>query len=169
MSFREDGRAALDWAASYLEHVGDLPVLAQVQPGEIRSRLPPSPPERGEPFADLLRDLDEVIVPGLTHWQSPRFFAYFATTGSEPGILAELLAATVNAVGFVWRTSPSLTELELVTLDWLAQLLGLPPGWHGHIEDTASTSTLAALAAARAASLSVSATGAAEAIARALS
>ena len=152
MSFREDGRAALDWAASYLEHVGDLPVLAQVQPGEIRSRLPPSPPERGEPFADLLRDLDEVIVPGLTHWQSPRFFAYFATTGSEPGILAELLAATVNAVGFVWRTSPSLTELELVTLDWLAQLLGLPPGWHGHIEDTASTSTLAALAAARAAS-----------------
>ena len=143
MSFREDGAAALEWAARYLERVGELPVLAQVAPGDIRARLPAAPPEHAEPFADILRDLDEVLLPGVTHWQHPRFFAYFATTASEPGILAELLVATLNNVGFLWRTSPALTELELLTMDWLAQLLGLPEGWHGHIEDTASTSTLA--------------------------
>ncbi|HEY6068816.1 MAG TPA: pyridoxal-dependent decarboxylase [Gaiellaceae bacterium] len=149
MTFREDGAAAIDWAARYLERVGDLPVLAQVEPGDIRSRLPASPPEHGEPFANMLHDLDEILLPGITHWQSPRFFAYFAVSASEPGILAELLAATLNSVGFLWRTSPASTELEALTLDWTAQLLGLPTGWHGHIEDTASTSTLAALAAAR--------------------
>jgi aromatic-L-amino-acid decarboxylase len=149
VTFRDDGAAALEWAARYLETVGDYPVLAQVEPGEIRSRLPASAPEMGEPFADVLRDVDEILLPGITHWQSPRFFAYFATSASEPGILAELLAATLNSVAFLWRTSPASTELEAVTLDWTAQLLGLPHGWHGHIEDTASTSTLAALAAAR--------------------
>ena len=137
MSFRDDGAAALDWVASYLERVGELPVLAQVEPGELRSRLPPAPPERAEPFQLILRDLDEVLLPAATHWQSPRFFAYFANTGSEPGILAELLAAGLNQVGILWRTSPLLQELEEVTLDWLAQLLGLPPGLHGHLEDTA--------------------------------
>ena len=149
MSFREDGTAALEWAARYLEQVGDFPVLAQVEPGDIRSRLPASPPEQGEPFADVLRDLDQILLPGITHWQSPRFFAYFANSSAEPGILAELLAATLNSVAFIWRTSPASTELEAHTLDWAAQLLGLPPGWHGHIEDTASVSTIAALAAAR--------------------
>jgi len=149
VSFREDGAAALEWAARYLERVGDLPVLAQVEPGEVRAALPPSPPDHGEPFAAVVRDLDEVLLPGVTHWQHPRFFAYFANTGAEPGILAELLVATLNNVGFLWRTSPALTELELLTLDWLAQLLGLPDNWHGHIEDTASTSTLAALIVAR--------------------
>ena len=149
MTFREDGAAALEWAARYLERVGELPVLAQVEPGEIRAKLPASPPEQGEPFADVLRDLDEILLPGITHWQSPRFFAYFAVSAAEPGILAELLAATLNSVAFLWRTSPASTEREQVTLDWVAQLLGLPSGWHGHIEDTASTSTLAALAAAR--------------------
>ena len=149
MTFRDDGAAALEWAAQYLERVGDFPVLAQVQPGDIRARLPTSPPEQGEPFADVLRDLDEILLPGITHWQSPRFFAYFAVSASEPGILAELLAATLNSVAFLWRTAPASTELEELTLDWTAQLLGLPAGWHGHIEDTASTSTIAALAAAR--------------------
>jgi aromatic-L-amino-acid/L-tryptophan decarboxylase len=149
VSFRDDGAAALEWAARYLERVGEFPVLAQVEPGAIRARLPASPPEHGEPFADVLRDLDEILLPGITHWQSPRFFAYFAVSAGEPGILAELLAATLNSVAFLWRTSPASTELEQVTLDWVAQLLGLPSGWHGHIEDTASTSTLAALAAAR--------------------
>jgi aromatic-L-amino-acid decarboxylase len=149
VSFREDGAAALVWAARYLERVGELPVLAQVEPGEIRARLPVSPPEQGEPFANVLRDVDEILLPGVTHWQSPRFFAYFSNSAAEPGILAELLAATLNSVGFLWRTAPASTELELVTLDWVAQLLGLPAGWHGHIEDTASTSTIAALAAAR--------------------
>ena len=149
MSFREDGQAALEWAARYLERVGELPVLAQVKPGDIRARLPRSAPEHGEPFADVLRDLDDVLLPGITHWQSPRFFAYFSVTASEPGILAELLAATLNPVAILWRTSPASTELEQVVLEWTAELLGLPSGWHGHIEDTASVSTIAALAAAR--------------------
>ncbi len=149
MTFREDGAAALEWAARYLERVGDFPVLAQVEPGDIRGRLPVAPPEQGEPFASVLRDVDEILLPGITHWQSPRFFAYFANSSAEPGILAELLAATLNSVAFLWRTSPASTELEAHTLDWTAQLLGLPSGWHGHIEDTASVSTIAALAAAR--------------------
>jgi aromatic-L-amino-acid decarboxylase len=147
--FREDGAAALEWVASYLERVRDLPVLARTDPGEIRAALPASPPEEPEPFEAVLRDLDEILLPGVTHWQSPRFFGYFAVTGSEPGILGELLTAGLNNVGFVWRTSPALTELERHVLDWLAQLLGLPPGLHGHIEDTASVSMVAALAAAR--------------------
>ena len=149
MTFREDGHKAVDWAADYLDRVAELPVLAQVRPGEIRAQLPRSPPEQPESFDAVLRDLDEILLPGVTHWQHPRFFAYFAVTGAEPGILAELLAATLNSVGFLWRTAPASTELELVVCDWVAQLLGLPEGWHGHIEDTASTSTLAALIAAR--------------------
>jgi aromatic-L-amino-acid decarboxylase len=149
VTFRDDGALALDWVASYLERVRELPVLAQVEPGAIRSALPESPPEEPEPFSAVLGDLDAVLLPGLTHWQSPRFFAYFATTGSEPGVLAELLIAGLNQVGILWRTSPALQELEEVTLGWLAQLLGLPSGLHGHIEDTASTGVLSALAVAR--------------------
>jgi aromatic-L-amino-acid/L-tryptophan decarboxylase len=149
-TFRDDGAAALDWLTSYLEGVRERPVLAQVAPGDVRAALPPAPPDEPEPFSVVLRDLDAVLMPGITHWQSPRFFAYFATTGSEPGILAELLIAGLNQVGILWRTSPALQELEEVTLDWLAQLLGLPAGLHGHIEDTASTGTLSALAVARA-------------------
>jgi aromatic-L-amino-acid decarboxylase len=148
-TFREDGHRAVDWAADYLERVAERPVLAQVRPGEIRARLPQTPPEEPEPFEAVLRDLDEILLPGVTHWQHPRFFAYFAVTAAEPGILAELLAATLNSVGFLWRTAPASTELELLVCDWVAQLIGLPEGWHGHIEDTASTSTLAALIAAR--------------------
>jgi aromatic-L-amino-acid decarboxylase len=149
VSFREDGRAALEWAARYLERVPELPVLARVRPGEIRSRLPASPPEQGEPFSAVLRDLDAIVLPGTTHWQHPRYFAYFAVTASEPAILAELLAATLNPVAILWRTAPASTELEGLVADWVAQLLGLPDDWHGHIEDSASTSTLAAVIAAR--------------------
>jgi aromatic-L-amino-acid decarboxylase len=149
VSFRGDGAAAVDWVASYLERVRELPVLSQVEPGAIRGALPESPPEGPEPFESILRDLDETLLQGMTHWQSPRFFAYFATTGSEPGVLAELLAAGLNQVGILWRTSPVLQELEEVTVAWLAELLGLPSGLHGHIEDTASTGVVAALAVAR--------------------
>jgi len=149
VSFTEDGHAAVDWAARYLERVDELPVLAQVQPGELSAKLPAAPPEHAEPFANVLRDLDELVVPALTHWQHPRFFAYFAVTSSEPAILAELLAAAMNPVALNWRSSPASTELELRVVDWVRQLLGLPDGWHGHIEDAASTSTLAALIAAR--------------------
>lgn len=150
MSFlRDEGPAALEWAARYLERVRELPVLAPVAPGEIRARLPRTPPEAPEPFSAVLRDLDDVLLDGVTHWQHPRYFAYFATSSSEPAILAELLAATLNSVAILWRTAPAATELEAVVLDWVAQLLGLPGGWHGHIEDSASTSTLTAMVAAR--------------------
>jgi aromatic-L-amino-acid decarboxylase len=148
-TFREDGAEALEWAARYLERVGDLPVRSQVEPGFVRSRLPASAPEQGEPFSAVLRDVEEILLPAMTHWQSPRYFAYFGISSSEPAILAELLAATLNQNGIVWRTSPASTELEGVVLEWVAELLGLPAGWHGHIEDTASTSTLIGLAAAR--------------------
>ena len=148
-SFRDDGAAALEWVASYLERVGELPVSTSIEPGAVRARLAPQAPEHGEPFVDVLRDLDEVLLPGIVHWNHPRFFAYFSITGSEPSILAELLSAALNVNAMAWSTSPAATELELLALDWLADLLGLPAGWHGHIEDSASTSTLAAIVAAR--------------------
>jgi aromatic-L-amino-acid decarboxylase len=146
---RADGHAAIDWAADYLERVGELPVLAPVAPGDIRAALPESPPEQPEPFSAVLRDLDEVLLPGITHWQHPRFFAYFASSSTPPAILAEMLAATLNPIALLWRTAPASTELEGLVCDWVAQLTGLPEGWHGHIEDSASTSTLAAAIAAR--------------------
>jgi len=149
VTLREDGPPALEWAAQYLDRLRDFPVLAQVEPGEIRSRLPSAPPDLGEPFSAVLEDLDRMLLDGVTHWQSPRYFAYFASTSPEPAILAELLAATLNQVGILWRTSPVLQELEEVACDWLRQLLGLPEAFQGHIEDSASTGTLAALAAAR--------------------
>jgi len=149
---RDDGAAALDWAASYLDGVREHPVLSRVEPGAIRAALPARAPDAAEPFAAVLRDLDAVLMPGLTHWQSPRYFAYFPSMASEPGILAELLIATLNQVGILWRTSPALQELEEVALAWLADLLGLPDGLHGHIEDTASSGLVTALGAARAAS-----------------
>jgi aromatic-L-amino-acid/L-tryptophan decarboxylase len=149
MTFVEDGYAAIDWLAGYQERLREVPVLSPSKPGEIRAALPASAPEEPEPFARVLEDLDRVVLPGVTHWQSPRFFAYFSTTGSPPGVLAELLIAGLNNVGILWRASPALQELEETTLDWLAQLLGLPAGLHGHIEEGASISTLSALAAAR--------------------
>jgi aromatic-L-amino-acid decarboxylase len=149
VTFHEDLTRATDWVEAYLARVADEPVASAVRPGDVRAALPAEPPQHGEPFADILRDIDGLILPGLTHWNHPRFFAWFANTGSEPGILAELLIAALNVNAMTWLASPAATELELVTMDWLAQLLGLPPGLHGHIEDTASTSTIAALAAAR--------------------
>ena len=147
--FRDDLRLGADWVASYLERLPDLPVQSGVAPGAIAARLPASAPEEPEPFAAVLRDLDDVILPGITHWNHPRFFAWFSITGSEPGILSELLIASLNVNGMTWLSSPAVAELEVRVLDWLAQLIGLPRGLHGHIEDTASTSTLAALTAAR--------------------
>ncbi|HEY3776421.1 MAG TPA: pyridoxal-dependent decarboxylase [Solirubrobacteraceae bacterium] len=146
---RADGHAAIDWAADYLDRVGDLPVLAQVAPGEIRARLPAHPPDDPEPFSSVLRDIDEIIVPGTTHWQHPRYFAYFASASTPPAILAELIAATLNSIAILWRTAPASTELEGLVADWVGELIGLPSGWHGHIEDSASTSTLVAAIAAR--------------------
>ncbi len=145
---RSDGARALEWAAAYLDGVHERPVRSPIRPGRVREALPALPPDEAEPFEAVLADLDR-LMDGVTHWQHPRYFAYFATSAAPPGIVAELLAATLNQVAFIWRTSPLATELELLVVEWLAHMLGLPDGWHGHIEDTASTSTLAALAAAR--------------------
>ncbi|HEY3763550.1 MAG TPA: pyridoxal-dependent decarboxylase [Gaiellales bacterium] len=124
-------------------------MLAQVQPGDIAAALPAHPPEQGEPLTAILADVDRVLVPGLTHWNHPAFMAYFGITGSPPGIVGETIAAALNVNAMLWRTSPAATELEQVTLRWTAELLGLPVAWFGQITDTASSSTLWALAAAR--------------------
>ena len=147
--FEEAARRALAWIAEYLEHPERHPVLSRVAPGEIRAALPASPPERGEPLASMLDDFDRVILPGITHWNHPGNFAYFSISSSAPGILGELLAAALDVNGMLWRTSPAATELEQLSLDWLRQLLGLEEPWFGIICDTASISTMLALAAAR--------------------
>lgn len=147
--FRSYGREIVDWIAGYLENPEPYPVLSQVNPGEISAALPAQPPERPEPLGDILRDFENVILPGITHWNHPGFFAYFAISGSMPGILAEFLAAALNVNAMLWRTSPAATELEATALDWLRQLLDLPETFEGVIYDTASISTLVAIAAAR--------------------
>ena len=147
-AFTEAGHRLVDWIGGYLEGADRYPVLSRVRPGEIREALPEAAPETGEGFDAILDDVERVIVPGLTHWNHPGFFAYFAITGSGPGVLAEFLSAAFNAQGMLWRTSPAVTELEEVALGWLRQLLGLQ-AMEGVIYDTASISTLHALAAAR--------------------
>lgn len=142
-------RRASTWAQEYLRTAGERPVLAQVAPGEIRSWLPGAPPEQGEPLDHLLDDFERLVLPGITHWHHPRFFSYFGTSTSAPGILAELLIASLNANAMLWRTSPAATEVEEVACDWLRQAIGLPDGFPGVINDTASSSTLYALTAAR--------------------
>jgi len=151
--FREQAHRLADWIADYLENPERFPVLSQVRPGDITRALPAAAPERGEPFSEIFADFERVIVPGLTHWNHPGFFAYFAISASAPGILAEFLSAALNQQAMLWRTSPAATELEEVTLAWLRTLIGLPPGFDGVIYDTASISTLHALAAAREAAM----------------
>ena len=147
--FRRAGHQLIDWIADYLADPGRYPVLSRVQPGDIASALPATAPADGEPFDAIFADFERVLVPGLTHWNHPGFLAYFAITGSAPGVLAEMLSAALNVQAMLWRTSPSATELEEVTLRWLRKLLGLPDAFEGVIYDTASISTLHALAAAR--------------------
>lgn len=153
--FREHGRAVVEWIAEYMEHVSELPVQSQARPGEIRARLPEHPPVDGEPFARILADVDEIIMPGITHWQSPNFFAYFPANVSGPSILGELLCAGLGVQGMLWATSPACTELETHVLDWVVELLGLPSKFRsdscggGVIQDSASSATLCALLAAR--------------------
>ena len=147
--FRRFGHEIVDWIANYFEHIEELPVLAQVEPGELKAQLPSSPPEKGESMEAILADVDRLIVPALTHWSHPSFFAYFATSTSAPGIFGELLSAAFDVKSMLWRTSPASTELEEVTLDWLRQMLGLDAGMSGFIYDTASVSSMHAIAAAR--------------------
>src|ERR1043165_411187 len=147
--FREAGHRIVDWVADYLDNVDRHDVLARVAPGDGERSLPTSPRDDGPPYAALLADFESKILPGITHWNHPAFFAYFSITGSQAGILAELLTAALNANGMLWKTSPSLTELETVTLRWLREALGLPDGLFGIINDTASINSFLALAAAR--------------------
>lgn len=153
--FRHYGRAVIDWIADYWQRVESLPVLSQIQPGEIRRRLPVNPPEQGEDFDRVLADLDRIILPGITHWQSPNFFAFFPGNTSGPSVLGELVSAGLAVQGMLWTTSPACTELETHVLDWLADLLALPGRFKssgsggGVIEDTASSAALCAVIAAR--------------------
>jgi aromatic-L-amino-acid/L-tryptophan decarboxylase len=143
------GRAILDWIATYLEHPERYPVLSTVKPGEIRASLPAAPPATGETLERILADFETKILPGITHWNHPAFFGYFATSSSVPGILAEMLIAALDVKAMLWKTSPAATELEEVATDWLRQMLGLGDGWFGITTDTASISSMLALAAAR--------------------
>ncbi len=147
--FRAYGKQVIDWIADYLANAERYPVLSRSKPGELKHRLPAAPPCAPEPMDAILSDIDRIIMPGITHWNHPGFFAYFAISGSAPGILGELLSAALNVNGMLWRTSPAATELEEVVTDWLRQMLGLPPAFEGVITDTASVSTLLAIAAAR--------------------
>jgi aromatic-L-amino-acid decarboxylase len=153
--FRRCGRAVIDWIANYYERVESLPVLAQVEPGQVRASLPPAPPLQSEGFAAMLADVERLILPGITHWQSPNFFAYFPANSSGPAILGELLSAGLGVQGMLWSTSPACTELETHVLDWLVDMLALPakfksngPGG-GVIQDSASSGALCAVLAAR--------------------
>jgi aromatic-L-amino-acid decarboxylase len=153
--FRRYGHAVVDWIADYQSRVESLPVLSQVKPGQIRASLPPAPPAQGEPFEAVLKDVEQLILPGVTHWQSPNFFAYFPCNASGPGILGDLLSSGLGVQGMLWSTSPACTELETHVMDWLAGMLGLPEKFlssktgGGVIQDTASTAALVALLAGR--------------------
>jgi aromatic-L-amino-acid decarboxylase len=147
--FRKHGHAVIDWIADYLEKPEKWPVLPAVRPGELRAVLPKSPPSRGEKMDTILEDFQKLIVPATTHWNHPAFMAYFANSSTGAGILGEALTAALNVNAMLWRTSPAATELELLTLDWFRQMLGLPADFFGVIGDTASSNTLYALAAAR--------------------
>ncbi len=153
--FRHYGRAVVDWIADYYERVETFPVLSQVEPGQIRASLPPGPPAQGEDFVDILRDVGVLILPGVTHWQSPNFFAYFPTNSSGPAILGDLLSSGLSVQGMLWSTSPACTELETHVMDWVVDMLDLPVQFKssgaggGVIQDSASSATLCAILAAR--------------------
>ncbi|MFO8034688.1 MAG: pyridoxal-dependent decarboxylase, partial [Candidatus Bipolaricaulota bacterium] len=153
--FRQWGKLLVDWIADYWEQVEAFPVRSRLRPGDVRAALQASPPEAGESFDTILRDVERVILPGLTHWQSPGFFAFFPANVSGPSVLGELLAAGLGVQGMLWATSPACTELETHVLDWLADMLGLPEGFRssgaggGVIQDSASSATLCAVLAAR--------------------
>src|SRR5205085_3645388 len=147
--FRRAGHETVDWIAHYLSHLSDHPVLANSKPGELFDALPRSGPLQGESFGTILRDFDRLIMPAVTQWNHPRFFAYFACTGSTPAILGEMLAAALNTNGLHWKTSPAIAELEQVTLNWLRQWMGLQEDWFGIVYDTASTGSMHAIVCAR--------------------
>ena len=149
--FRRHGRAVVDWIADYYEQIESLPVLSQIKPGQIRAGLPPHPPPDGEAFEDILQDVTNLILPGLTHWQSPNFFAFFPANTSGPAILGDLLSSGLGVQGMLWATSPACTELETHVLDWVVEMLGLPDKFlstsagGGVIQDSDSSAALCAM------------------------
>ncbi|MBS3977930.1 MAG: aminotransferase class V-fold PLP-dependent enzyme [Syntrophomonadaceae bacterium] len=147
--FRKFGYEFVDWVADYFAEVGDYPVRSRVKPGEIKERLPAKAPQAGEPLETIFRDFKEIILPGMTHWQHPGWFAYFPANNSPESVLAELLTAGMGAQCMIWQTSPAATELEEVVMEWLRDMLGLPAGMAGVLQDTASTATLCAILTAR--------------------
>ncbi len=153
--FREQGHTLIDWIADYYEQIETYPVMSQVQPGEIRQALPDVPPQQGEPFGDMLKDVERIIMPGITHWQSPNFYAYFPANASGPAILGDLLSSGLGVQGMIWMTSPACTELETHVMDWLVDMMSLPQAFKssnnggGVIQDTASNAALTALLAGR--------------------
>jgi aromatic-L-amino-acid/L-tryptophan decarboxylase len=147
--FRHEAHRVVDWMADYLAQVERYPVRAQVKPGQVAAQLPASPPPAAEPMAEIFADFERIVLPGMTHWQHPSFFAYFPANSSPPSVLAEMLTATLAAQCMLWQTSPAATELETRVLDWLRQMIGLPEGFAGVIQDTASSATLCAILTAR--------------------
>lgn len=147
--FKKQAHELVDWMAGYFENIEDYPVRSKLSPGDILKKLPKSPPNEGEEFSNIMKDFNDIIIPGISHWQSPNFFAYFPANSSYPSVLAEMLTATLGVQGMIWETSPAAAELEEMVMNWLKKMTGLPAGWHGAIQDTASTSTLVALLSAR--------------------
>ncbi|MFI5232759.1 MAG: pyridoxal phosphate-dependent decarboxylase family protein, partial [Gemmatimonadales bacterium] len=147
--FRKQGHAIVDWIADYRRDVAAFPVMSPSAPGDVRRALPAAPPAGPEPFADIIRDLDRVIVPGITHWQHPSFFGYFPSVGVLSSVLGDFLSTGLGVIGLSWQAGPAVTELEEVVCDWLRQMLGLSGAWSGVIHDTASTNAIVALICAR--------------------
>src|SRR4051794_33918765 len=147
--FRSFGHRLIDWIADYRTTLANRPVMAGTAPGEVKGQLPGSPPERPESFEAVFRDLEAVLLPGLSHWQHPHFFGYFPANASLASVLGDYLSTGLGVLGLSWQASPALTELEEVTVDWMRQMVGLSAAWSGEIQDTASTSTLVALLRAR--------------------
>ena len=147
--FRKNGHQLIDWIADYFNEIEKYPVLSQIKPGYVKNKLPKIPPQKGEKMEAIFEDVDKIILPGITHWNHPGFMAYFNSTSSGPGILAELLSAAFNINGMLWKSAPAATELEQVTLNWFRQMLALPEDYWGIIYDTASVSSMHAIAAAR--------------------
>lgn len=148
-AFRKHGHQLIDLIADYRQGVGELPVMAQVEPGYLKAALPSSAPVQGEPFENILKDVDQLVMPGLSHWQHPDFFGYFPSNGTLSSVLGDFLSTGLGVLGLSWQSSPALSELEETTVDWLRQMVGLSAQWSGVIQDTASTSTLVALISAR--------------------
>src|SRR5712671_8172365 len=147
--FRRRGHEVVDFIADYRARVASLPVMSRAEPGEVMARLPPAPPEEAEPFESILRDLEQVLLPGLSHWQHPDFFGYFPSNGELSSVLGDYLSTGLGVLGLSWQSSPALSELEEVATDWMRRMMGLSDRWSGVIQDTASTSTLVALLCAR--------------------